>query len=165
MNAANILVTGATGNTGRELIRYLIRNTDVQVVAGVRNVEKARRAFPEADRMRFVHFDFEDARSFPDALQGIQRVFLLRPPHISDVEKYFRPLIGAIAAAGIREVMFLSVQGAARSKVIPHNKIERLIREAGLDSIFRRPSYFMQNLTTTFLSDIRDKHRIVLPAG
>ncbi len=166
MNAAvNILVTGATGNTGREVIRYLIRNPDVQVVAGVRNVEKARRQFPEADRLQFVRFDFEDTRSFPGALQGVHRVFLLRPPHISDVEKYFRPLIGAISAAGIREVMFLSVQGAGRSKVIPHNKIERLIRDAGPDYIFLRPSYFMQNLTTPLLSDIRDKHRIVLPAG
>lgn len=62
-------------------------------------------------------------------------------------------------------MFFLSVQGAETSKVIPHNKIERLINEYGLDYIFMRPSYFMQNLTTTLINDIKIKREIILPAG
>jgi len=49
--------------------------------------------------------------------------------------------------------------------VIPHNKIERLIQEYKLDYIFLRPSYFMQNLTTTLLEDIKTKKKIILPSG
>lgn len=49
--------------------------------------------------------------------------------------------------------------------MIPHNKIERLIQEAGLNYIFLRPSYFMQNLTTTLMQDIKTKREIILPSG
>src|SRR6056297_3395326 len=66
---------------------------------------------------------------------------------------------------GVKEIVFLSVQGAEKSNVIPHRKIEKLILNSGLEYIFIRPSYFMQNLTTTLLEDIRKNHRIVLPAG
>jgi uncharacterized protein YbjT (DUF2867 family) len=65
----------------------------------------------------------------------------------------------------IHDIVFLSVQGAEKSKVIPHNKMERLIQEYGLNYIFLRPSYFMQNLTTTLLADIKSKREIILPAG
>jgi len=65
----------------------------------------------------------------------------------------------------IQEVVFLSVLGAERSRLIPHNKVEQLIQENGLDYVFIRPSYFMQNLTTTFLPDIREKRKIILPSG
>jgi nucleoside-diphosphate-sugar epimerase len=57
------------------------------------------------------------------------------------------------------------VQGAEKSKVIPHNKIERLIKKYGFKYIFVRPSYFMQNLTTTLLPEIQQSHSITLPAG
>ncbi|MGM0376202.1 MAG: NAD(P)H-binding protein, partial [Bacteroidota bacterium] len=145
-----ILITGATGNVGFEVVRFLSgMSTDNKIVAGVRNIEKAKGDFKDYPDLGFVYFDFENPETFESALTGIDRVFLLRPPHISNVEKYFRPLISHIRNIGIREVLFLSVQGAEKSKVIPHNKIERLIMEDGPDYIFLRPGYFMQNLTTT----------------
>jgi len=66
---------------------------------------------------------------------------------------------------GVGEIVFLSVQGAEKSTVIPHNKIEKLIREFNINHVFLRPSYFMQNLTTTLLNDIQSKRKIILPAG
>lgn len=161
-----ILITGATGNTGIEVIRFLFENnTYNQIVAGVRNIEKARKLFNQYSKLEFTTFDFENSETFNDALANIDIVFLLRPPHISDVPTYFRPLIEKIKQNGIRQVVFLSVQGAETSKIIPHNKIEKLIQEFELDYIFLRPSYFMQNLTTTLLTDIQSKREIILPAG
>jgi uncharacterized protein YbjT (DUF2867 family) len=161
-----ILITGATGNIGFEVIRYLTRiDTSNTIIAGVRNIEKAKNIFKNYSKLDFVHFDFEDADTFVKALTGIDRVFLLRPPHISDVEKYFRPLITSIKQNNIKEIVFLSVQGAEKSKVIPHNKIERLINEFGFDYIILRPGYFMQNLTTTLIGDIKTKREIILPSG
>lgn len=89
----------------------------------------------------------------------------MRPPHISDVEKVFRPLLNSAKENEINKVVFLSVQGAEKSKVIPHNKIERLIQELCFEYIFVRPSYFMQNLTTTLLPEILEKRSITLPSG
>jgi uncharacterized protein YbjT (DUF2867 family) len=162
----HILITGATGNVGFEVIRFLKKNeTTNKIIAGVRNIESAKKLFKEFSEIDFINFDFEQPETFDNALKNIDTIFLLRPPHISDVEKFFRPLIQKIKEHKVKEVVFLSVQGAEKSKVIPHNKIEKLIQEYKLDYIFLRPSYFMQNLTTTLLQDIKSKRQIILPAG
>jgi uncharacterized protein YbjT (DUF2867 family) len=161
-----ILITGATGNVGVSVISFLSKNvTTLRPVAGVRDVDKAKKKFTDIPDLEYAHFDFENPDTFSEALKNIDRVFLLRPPHLADVEKYFRPLMIALTNAQIREIIFLSVQGAEKSRIIPHNKIEKLIKEFDLEYIFVRPSYFMQNLTTTFLPDIQTKRKIILPAG
>jgi len=163
---SNILITGATGNVGFEVIRFLYKTgSSHRIIAGVRNIGKAKNVYKDFPKLDFVHFDFDDFETFDKALKGIDRIFLLRPPHISEVDKYFRPLILRMKENSINEIVFLSVQGAEKSKVIPHNKIERLITENSLDYIFLRPGYFMQNLTTTLISDIKTKREIILPAG
>jgi uncharacterized protein YbjT (DUF2867 family) len=111
-----------------------------------------------------VNFDFENASTWPAALDGITTVFLLRPPHLADVPKVFVPLIQAISAAGVKHVVFLSVQGAENNSIIPHRKIELALLDSGLAWTFLRPSYFMQNLTTTLRKDLFMR-KIVLPAG
>lgn len=163
---SKILITGATGNIGLSVVRYLSKLSAAnQIVVGVRNIEKAKAIFKDYENLDYAYFDFENPESFDSALSGIDRVFLMRPPHVSDVDKYFRPLISEIRRKNINEIVFLSVQGAEKSKVIPHNKIERLIAEFGLNYIFLRPGYFMQNLTTTLIRDIATKREIILPAG
>ncbi|MDL2311472.1 NmrA family NAD(P)-binding protein [Bacteroidales bacterium OttesenSCG-928-B11] len=162
----NILITGATGNIGFEVIRFLTKiDSPNKIIVGVRNIEKAKKSFTKFPDLDYTHFDFEDFNTFDNALNEIDTLFLLRPPHISDVDSFFKPLILKIKEKNIKQVVFLSVQGAEKSKVIPHHKIEQLIIENGLDFIFLRPSYFMQNLTTTLIGDIKTKREIILPAG
>ena len=163
---SNILITRATGNIGFEVIRFLTNiDSSNRIIAGVRNIDKARIFFKDYPNLDYSHFDFEDFETFDKALSGIDKIFLLRPPHISDIDTYFKPLILKIKEKNIKKIVFLSVQGAEKSKVIPHNKIERLIEENGLEYIFLRPSYFMQNLTTTLFNDIKTKREIVLLSG
>jgi len=161
-----ILITGATGNIGMETIRFLYeKDTTNQVIAGVRDIDKAKKIFSKFPQLEFVTFDFEHVDTFENALENIDTIFLLRPPQISDIPTYFQPLIEKIKQKSIQQIVFLSVQGAEISKLIPHNKIEKLIQDSGIDHIFLRPAYFMQNLTTTLLKDIQFKRQIILPAG
>lgn len=161
-----ILVTGATGNIGNEVVHFLCQpEANAEIIAAVRNVEKASSRFSDYPDLSFRSFDFEDSESFNSAFDQIDILFLLRPPHISEVDKYFKPLLQSARENGIRKVVFLSVQGAESSKVIPHNKIERLITDLGFEYIFVRPSYFMQNLTTTLLPEIQENRTITLPSG
>jgi len=166
----NILITGATGNVGRQIVRYLSeikskRNKQYQVIIADRDIDRAKTTFANVDNLCYRHFDFDDTESFTQSFEGIDIMFLLRPPQISEVDKYFRPLFDEAKSTGIRKIVFLSVQGADKSKVIPHNKIELLIKEYEFDYIFVRPSYFMQNLTTTLLNEIKTKSTITLPSG
>jgi uncharacterized protein YbjT (DUF2867 family) len=152
-----ILISGATGNIGFEVIHYLSESkSSLEVYAAVRNIETAKEVFKNYPDLLFRQFDFENNHTYSTAFDKVDILFLLRPPHISDVEKVFRPLLNAANENGISSIVFLSVQGAETSKVIPHNKIEALVQE---------PSYFMQNLTTTLLDEIVDKRSITLPSG
>lgn len=161
-----ILVTGATGNIGLEIVHYLSElKSDSEIYAAVRDIEKAKNTFKNFPNLFFRQFDFEKDSSYSEAFDQVDILFLLRPPHISDVEKVFRPLLDSAKKNGINKVVFLSVQGADKSKIIPHNKIERLIQELGFHYIFVRPSYFMQNLTTTLLPEIINNKIITLPSG
>jgi len=106
-----ILITGATGNVGLEVINYLVElKSSCRIFAGVRDVERARKIFSDNNRIEFLEFDFENPRTFGNALKNIDRVFLLRPPHISNVEKFFRPLIESLKENKVKQVVFLSVQ-------------------------------------------------------
>ncbi len=161
-----ILITGATGNIGTEVIHYLCElNTEFEIIAAVRNIESVKGEFVDKPYLTFRHFDFEAKQTFDSAFDGIETLFLLRPPHISQVNEYFLPLLQSAQNNRISNIVFLSVQGAEKSSVIPLNKIERLIKSFGFNYIFVRPSYFMQNLTTTLLPDILKSKTITLPAG
>ncbi len=162
---ARILITGATGNVGSETIEALQREThEHEVVAAVRDPEKQAGRFA-ALGITAVHFDQEDPTTFALALAGVEVLFLLRPPQISDVQRYFGPLIATALEQKVEHIVFLSVQGVENSSIIPHHKIEKLIRESGIPYTFLRPAYFMQNFTTTLRKDLVEHDRIFLPAG
>lgn len=161
-----ILVTGASGNVGKSIIKYLSsRPEKAEIIAGVFNLKLEEKKSNEFSSLQFRELNFEKQTTFYEALKGIDTVFLLRPPHLSDIQKYFHPFLHEMENQGVKKIVFLSVQGAEKSKVIPHNKIERLIQNHDFEYIFVRPGYFMQNLSTTLLPDIRDKNKIFLPAG
>lgn len=162
----NILITGSTGNVGLEVIHFLSQKSNhINIIAGIRQEKEIKNLLVNYPTISCKIFDFKNIATFDGALQNIQTLFLLRPPQIAEVEKYFRPLLVAAKNKGVKEIVFLSVQGVERSSIIPHYKIEKLIEELGFDYIFLRPSYFMQNLTTTLLKDIQQKNKIILPAG
>ncbi|MFZ1704308.1 MAG: NmrA family NAD(P)-binding protein [Saprospiraceae bacterium] len=160
-----ILITGATGNVGLSVLNYLKKlDSNVVVIAGVRNVNKASDKLNDFD-VSLVPFDFEEKATFGLALSRIDILFLVRPPQLADVEKYFKPLLEEAVNCFVKHIVFLSVQGVENSKIIPHHKIENLILAQKIGYTFLRTAYFMQNFTTTLRSDLLNKQRIFLPAG
>lgn len=161
-----ILITGATGTIGRNLLHFLQPQPgEHEVICAVTDLAEAKHQFEAMPALKFVSFNFEDPSTFEKAFSDITTLFLLRPPHISDVEKVFRPLLQAAKKSGIGQVAFLSVQGVENSSIIPHHKIEGLVRELNFEYIFVRPGYFMQNLTSALLDEVREEQQITLPAG
>jgi len=161
----NVLITGATGNVGIEVVSALQKlNHQLEVYAGVRDTLSGNEKIANLN-IKLVKFDFTDTETFAPAIQNIDILFLLRPPQISNVRKYFAPLIEIAKQSSVKHIVFLSVQGVENSKIIPHHKIEKLIVDSKIAYTFLRPAYFMQNFTTTLRNDLVNKQRIYLPAG
>jgi uncharacterized protein YbjT (DUF2867 family) len=158
---SNILVTGATGNVGKEVVR-LLSELDYPVTAAVRNPIEASKNL--SNKVRCVSFDFNNPETFADAFAGINKLFLVRPPAIADINR-ITPALNAAKQAGIEEIVFLSIIGADKNKIVPHYKIERAIEQLNIPVTFLRCSFFMQNLNTTHREDIRLRDRLFMPAG
>lgn len=159
------MITGATGNVGTAVIDALSKlQHNLDLYAGVRDINEGKNKFANYT-IQFSQFDFTDFKSYQQALAGCDILFLLRPPQISEVEKYFKPIVDTCKNEGVKHIVFLSVQGVEHSKIIPHHKIEKLLVESKIAYTFLRPAYFMQNFTTTLLHDLIQHHQIYLPAG
>lgn len=154
-----ILVTGSTGTVGSKVVAELLARGQ-QVNAAVRDGRAGRRDSAVSE----VVFDFDDPSTFEGALAGVNGVFLMRPPQMSD-SKAMRPFIDAMKMHGVEQVAFLSVQGAGSNPFVPHHRIEQYVKRSGLSWTFLRPSFFMQNLSTTHAADICECDEVFVPAG
>ena len=160
-----ILITGATGNVGMEVIEALMKlNKPFEIYAGIKDLGKDKLIL-ERFNIKTIAFDFTDINTFKPALVQCDILFLLRPPQISDVAQFFKPLVETALQCGVKYIVFLSVQGVEKSTIIPHHKIEKLIVDSKIPYTFLRPAYFMQNFTTTLRKDLVVNKRIFLPAG
>lgn len=160
---AGILVTGASGTVGRAVAAALAA-TGENVVSAVRNPagsESARN--PPAGTPRA--FDFADPAGWADAFAGVDRLFLLRPPAIANVADTLVPVIDTALERGIRQIVFLSLQGVQFNPATPHHAVEKHLRQRRAPYTFLRPNFFMQNLSTVYRDDIRERSEISLPAA
>lgn len=155
-----ILVTGATGNVGQYVVKYLEKQNEKVIVAGSQ-LNQMKQRFPLA---RQVRLDFEDPKTFETALDGVDRVFLMRPPKIGDAN-VFQPFVDAMTKRSIRLVVFLSLMGVERNPFPPHHKIEKMIETAEIPYVHIRPGFFMQNVTGVHAEEIRQESMVYIPAG
>jgi len=155
-----VMVTGALGNVGGYVAKYLINNGQDVVVADI-NVEALQGKY--GDKVKSVFFDFTDSKTFSTALQDVDRVFIMRPPHLGKPED-LKPFVEALKSKdGIKLVSFLSLIGVENNPVPPHHKIEKYIEQAGLPYCHIRPSFFMQNISGIHAFEIKHFDRIVVP--
>ncbi|WAB84704.1 SDR family oxidoreductase [Microcella daejeonensis] len=155
-----VLVTGATGGVGSAVVRHLLGRGE-PVVSAVRDPGEAG-VVPGSEARPF---DFENDETWGDALAGCDRLFLLRPPPIADVHRHLLPFADAALERGIRHIVFLSLQGVQFNRATPHHAVEKHLRARRAPFTFLRPNFFMQNLSTTYRADIRDRDQIAVPAG
>jgi uncharacterized protein YbjT (DUF2867 family) len=156
-----ILVTGASGNVGRYVVEELL-NKGEQVVAAGTDPDKLSVLFK--DRVDSIYFDFMDKNTFVSALEHIDRVFLMRPPHLGKPEELY-PFVDAMKDRHIKLVSFLSLMGVENNTIPPHHKIEKYIEASSIPYAHVRPGFFMQNLSGVHSVEVREKDQIFVPAG
>ena len=138
-----ILVTGATGNVGRNVVEQLVRR-GADVRALVRDPSKA--GLPES--VAVVKGDLLDVDSLRAALSGVSTLFLL---NAVVPDEFTQALIALNVAreADIERIVYLSVIEGDRYVNVPHFAgkfaVERMIEAMGLNATILRPAYFISN--------------------
>ncbi|GGR94024.1 MULTISPECIES: NAD(P)H-binding protein [Streptomyces] len=135
-----ILVTGATGNVGRNLVRELL-----DAGARVRALTRDPRRAGLPDGVDVVRGDLTDAESLASALRGVERAFLF------PVHGRLGAFLDAATRAGLKQVVLLSSQSVVdehlgRERMGRLNAAdEQAVIASGVPWTFLRPGPFMVN--------------------
>lgn len=152
MSDEMILVTGATGKTGRRVVRLL---------------EERGAVVRAASRSGTPSFDWTDGATWEPALRGVTGMYLVHPdlgtPQAAEAVAAFAR---QAAAAGVRHAVLLSTPsdawGPAQDQVLA---TERALEHAGLEWTVLRVRWFFQNFSEDFLYDPVLSGEVRLPAG
>jgi uncharacterized protein YbjT (DUF2867 family) len=141
-----ILVTGATGTVGRQVVEQLVRR-GADVRALVRDPAKA--SFPAG--VAVVQGDLLDVDSLRNALSGVSTAFLLNAV-VPDEFTQALTVLNLAREAGIERFVYLSVIHSDLYVNVPHFAgkygVERMIEQMGFKATILRPAYFMNNELT-----------------
>ena len=139
-----ILITGASGNVGKEVLKQ-VAATGAKVRAAFQTVTKAAAA---PSGVEIATMDYNKPETLQAALKGIERVFLVAPP-TPNLPALERKAIDEIKQSGVRHVVKLSAMGG-RDAVFPrqHADSEDYIKSSGVAYTFLCPNGFMQNFVT-----------------
>lgn len=143
-----ILVTGATGHIGRQVVRRLS-----QAQVPVRALTRNQRTTEFADAIPVVHGDLNEPSSLRSALDGVGALYLFSALHLTPT------LLRVMDAAGVRRLVFVSGLGTDPSTV------EQMLDKAGMSWTHLRPSAFATNTLLWWAPSIRATDLVRAPYG
>ena len=159
-----IVVTGATGQAGSEVVRALAAR-GARVRAFVRDAGAARGKLGED--VELAVGDLADPRSVRAALDGADTLFLSCADDPRRVG-WETSAIDAAVAAGVRRVVKLSAVGAEPGSPVAfwdwHGQVERHLRASGTGWVIVRSSWYMSNLLAA-AAQVAAEGRLYAPAG
>lgn len=159
-----IVVTGATGRTGSEVVRALL-DQGAAVRALVRDPVKAQHLF--GDEVELAVGDFADRTSVHAAFDGVEQVFLSGPDDPRRVE-WESAAVDIAAAGGVRRVVKLSSIEAVPGSPVAfwdwHGRVEQHLTASDVPAVVLRASFFMSNLLAA-AEQVAQQGRLFAPAG
>jgi uncharacterized protein YbjT (DUF2867 family) len=142
-----LLVTGATGKNGVEIIRRLSGRKE-RVRAMVHRQNDILRGTPNAE-LEYVQADFDDPASLRKILSGVQRAFLVTNSSEHVEERQLR-FVALAREAGVKHIVYLSQLHAASDSSLRflryHAAVEKALRTSGMSYTHLRPNLYMQGL-------------------
>ncbi|MES3037966.1 MAG: NmrA family NAD(P)-binding protein [Bdellovibrionota bacterium] len=155
MNKETVLVIGASGLVGSEVVKIL-KSEGVNV--------RAATSKPAADASQ-VQLNLATGEGINKAFEGVERAFLLAPPGYDDQYALLSPLIQEAKRRGLKKVVLMTALGANASNQTPFRRAEIELEKSGLTYNIVRPNWFMQNFNTFWIQGILQQGKIFLPAG
>ena len=159
-----ILITGATGNNGTEIIKGL-SSRGKSVRAMVRNMPEQENTVPQ--HVEYAAADFDDESSLRKALAGVDRAFLVTPSSEKVEEQQLR-FVALAREAGVAHIVYLSQLHAREDSPVRflryHAVVEKALANSGMAFTNLRPNLYMQGLLL-FKQMIASQGKIAAPAG
>ncbi|MDR3666108.1 MAG: SDR family oxidoreductase [Ignavibacteriaceae bacterium] len=158
-----ILVIGATGRVGSELVRLLIENGE-SVSAATRNpVTNASKFFNTVD---VVEFDYDRPETFAPALNGVEKIFLSVRPGDNHSDIVSMPLIELAKQMNVQHIVDLTAMGVEQDESFMLRKLEKNVEASGVEFTHLRPNWFMQNFNSgPMYTEIMATKELHLPAA
>ncbi|GAA6617652.1 SDR family oxidoreductase [Scytonema sp. NUACC26] len=159
-----ILVTGATGNNGVEIVKRLAaRNIPVRAMVRNRDYPKDT-AIPHVE---VVEGDFDRPETLLGVLAGIEQAFLLTNSS-ERAEAQQIAFIDVAKQSGVKQIVKLSQFAADANSPVRflryHAAVEAALRSSGITYTILRPNLFMQGLLN-FRSTIATQNAFYAAAG
>ncbi|HZE77527.1 MAG TPA: SDR family oxidoreductase, partial [Nitrososphaeraceae archaeon] len=169
--AETILVTGATGTVGSEVVKQLLSAKGERQEEEMRIKAAARSANDSTFRnlgIQTVELDYNKPDTLTAAFKDVDKLFLLTPFQ-SNMVDLTSNLVNVAKNAGVKYIVKQSVLGAdAQPAITPsrlHRQAEKIIEESGIPFTFLRPNFFMQNFVTFYSNFIKTQGAFYAPAG
>lgn len=162
-----ILVTGATGTVGSEVVKQLSKDASgYNIMAGVHSIENAKRV-QQYDRVKALQIDYDKQEGLETAFKDADKLFLLTHPSTKSAE-HESNLISEAKKSGIKHIVKQSIMGADSGADVEamrlHRQTEKLIEESGIPYTFLRPNEFMQGFINFQGTTIKNNNAFYIPA-
>jgi uncharacterized protein YbjT (DUF2867 family) len=162
----SILVTGASGNIGSEVVNLLLAVAPaVSIKAAVhsrQNVKKVK----DGDRVKVIPIDYNESDTLRQALKDVDKLFLLTPD-VPNAAHLASNAVSEAKKAGIRHIVKQSVMGADLEADVGtmrlHRQVEEIIEQSGIPFTFLRPNEFMQNFINFHSPSIKGNNAFYIP--
>jgi uncharacterized protein YbjT (DUF2867 family) len=169
MTKASILVTGADGNIGSEVISQLsTKSDDLTILGGVRSIGKKKEMVRRFGNINLVEMNYGNREIVIEGLKCIDNLFLLTPTHPEMID-FTTNLVNGAIEGGVKKIVKLShiradpADEPQISITRLHRQAKKIIEESGIPFTFLRPNFFMQNFVNFYLG--KNQSSIYLPAG
>jgi uncharacterized protein YbjT (DUF2867 family) len=161
-----ILVTGATGTVGSEIVKQL-SSAGQKVRAAVHSATRV----PSNGKLKHVErviLDYNKPETLVTAFEDIDKVFLLTSSSPKAAE-FAANLVKEAKKVRIKRIVKQSIMWADSGLDVAllrlHRQAEKMIEESGIPFTFLRPNDFMQNFANFYSPTIKSKNALYLPAG
>ncbi|MEL6821207.1 MAG: SDR family oxidoreductase [Calditrichota bacterium] len=153
--SSKILVIGASGTVGSELVKLL-------QFSGQNVVRATSKKELEEDQ---VHVNLQTGEGISEAFVDIDRAFFLTPAGHVNPQKITGKLVDAAKANGVQKVVLMTAMGVDADDNIPLRQAEIILEKSGLNYNIIRPNWFMQNFNSYWIAGILQHQKIFLPVG
>jgi NAD(P)H dehydrogenase (quinone) len=164
-----ILVTGATGNLGKAVIKNLLKKLPAnQIAALARDMNKVEEL--KAQNVDIRMGDYNDAASLNRAMQGAEKLLFISSNDVITRLGQHRNVVDAAKKANIKHILYTSAAmknietSPLKSAMEAHFKTEDFIKESGLNYTILRNTLYADNITM-FIGEKAVETGIFFPAG